>query len=475
MDGGKRRTTPRENRGRQIQDLREIAAVAAGFCLTYLAEHLASAQSYTMIDAAPWASVSLFGVSAMLVIGIAAIAAGSAWRPKQFFDWVAAALCCACAAWMWLCEETSLAVWVTMLGVVSVCDCWLAVRCLARIASDKALTAAVGLAVGIVAVSAAKIVLSLVPVASPVVAIVAPLACALVLKRAPQSSTHVGSSVFTGDAIASLWPTALAVAVFVLLWSMLNMALKVQSGHYGVGDLASPGLVAIAQLIDAAFSLVLLWWLLCHCSGIAFNGLWRIALVCLAMTMVAVAFLGAIQAAQIFTSAAYEIADMVIWLALASVARQSDANPYAVCSLGLLAVLRIPDSTGRVLVAVVGLDVLGERGLVISMLTIIATVAFLLPHRSPAIMLLFSDLGGSAPEATDSASVHERCASLAREHGLSARERQIIEYLCYGRSKQYIAETLYLSENTIKTYTKRIYAKLGIHSREELQNLVGMG
>ena len=47
-----------------------------------------------------------------------------------------------------------------------------------------------------------------------------------------------------------------------------------------------------------------------------------------------------------------------------------------------------------------------------------------------------------------------------------------MQYLCKGRTKAYIAEALYLTENTVKTHSKRIYAKLGIHSKRELLDLV---
>ena len=46
--------------------------------------------------------------------------------------------------------------------------------------------------------------------------------------------------------------------------------------------------------------------------------------------------------------------------------------------------------------------------------------------------------------------------------------------LCAGRSRSYIAETLFISENTVKTHSDRLYKKLGVHSREELQELVGL-
>ena len=51
---------------------------------------------------------------------------------------------------------------------------------------------------------------------------------------------------------------------------------------------------------------------------------------------------------------------------------------------------------------------------------------------------------------------------------LAAREREVLELLLENRKRKEIAERLCLSENTIKTYTRNLYAKVGVSSREEL-------
>ncbi len=293
---------------------------------------------------------------------------------------------------------------------------------------------------------------------------------------------------FTRDALFSLVTSGVSVSFFLLLWSMLNMGLKVSSGHYGYGAAASPELVVIAQLIDIAFAATLAIWVARRGGTIGFNSLWRAAFVCLAATMVSVAFLGLSQVAQVFTSAAYEMADGIVWLTIVDLVRHcvregDDAvNENVLCGIGFLLLIRLPDSLGRILVNACEVDVFSEASLIAVMFAVIVVVAFLLPHRSPGAQLLFMELGRCAPaEATPSldeedteATLSRRCENLAKTSGLSARELQIVKYLCCGRSKQYIAETLYLSENTVRTYTRRIYAKLEIHSRQELQNLLGM-
>jgi len=55
---------------------------------------------------------------------------------------------------------------------------------------------------------------------------------------------------------------------------------------------------------------------------------------------------------------------------------------------------------------------------------------------------------------------------------LSAREHQILEMILQNKKRKQIAEILCLSENTIKTYTRTLYSKTGVTSREELYSLL---
>ena len=57
---------------------------------------------------------------------------------------------------------------------------------------------------------------------------------------------------------------------------------------------------------------------------------------------------------------------------------------------------------------------------------------------------------------------------LAQRYALSEREAQIVREFAAGRSARYLAEWHMLSEHTIKTYMRRAYTKIGVHSRQEL-------
>ena len=46
------------------------------------------------------------------------------------------------------------------------------------------------------------------------------------------------------------------------------------------------------------------------------------------------------------------------------------------------------------------------------------------------------------------------------------------ELVARGRSQAYIRDALFLSKNSVATYVRRLYAKLDVHSKQELIDLV---
>lgn len=65
-----------------------------------------------------------------------------------------------------------------------------------------------------------------------------------------------------------------------------------------------------------------------------------------------------------------------------------------------------------------------------------------------------------------------RCEAIASEFSLTPREAEVFAMLARGRDRAYIEEALVVSRNTVKAHVKHVYAKLGIHSHQELLDLV---
>ena len=66
----------------------------------------------------------------------------------------------------------------------------------------------------------------------------------------------------------------------------------------------------------------------------------------------------------------------------------------------------------------------------------------------------------------------KQCEAIRLAYRLSDREAEVMELVVRGDTVARIAEKLAVSENTVRTHTKRIYAKLDIHSKQELSDLV---
>ena len=55
---------------------------------------------------------------------------------------------------------------------------------------------------------------------------------------------------------------------------------------------------------------------------------------------------------------------------------------------------------------------------------------------------------------------------------ISKREAEIIREICSGLSNQAIADKLFITLQTVKDHTHRIYTKTGVRNRVHLTNLV---
>lgn len=125
-------------------------------------------------------------------------------------------------------------------------------------------------------------------------------------------------------------------------------------------------------------------------------------------------------------------------------------------------------------------------GTVVCVCLLVVTHAFLMPVRRRGghmgkLLLRCADAPTVPPAAPPSdegpagmlgeVQLGEVCRTIALRYGLTDREREVLGYLVCGRSQPYIREALVLSKSTVSTHVKHIYAKLGIHGKQELISL----
>lgn len=70
------------------------------------------------------------------------------------------------------------------------------------------------------------------------------------------------------------------------------------------------------------------------------------------------------------------------------------------------------------------------------------------------------------------ATLHERQMQALEPYGLTAREREVVALLADGHTMGSIAETLFISERTVKFHCKNAYDKLGVRNKKELMRLL---
>jgi ATP/maltotriose-dependent transcriptional regulator MalT len=62
--------------------------------------------------------------------------------------------------------------------------------------------------------------------------------------------------------------------------------------------------------------------------------------------------------------------------------------------------------------------------------------------------------------------------AFTEEHDISKRECEVVRLICRGLSNQEISETLFISLQTVKDHTHRIFVKTGVRNRVQLSNMI---
>lgn len=181
-----------------------------------------------------------------------------------------------------------------------------------------------------------------------------------------------------------------------------------------------------------------------------------------------------------------------LWLMFISEAFERTLPAFFLLGLAL-AVARLSVAFGRLCALSVQSSLgLNETAVIVFVMWVLVIVVsgVFIAQRSYAIKLgrhvyevAEGELEGeceNAPGETlsrESAAQHSSPSEAALEKlmeavGLSAREADVLRDYATGRTARYIADWYMISEHTVKTHLRRAYAKLDIHSRQELLDRV---
>lgn len=169
---------------------------------------------------------------------------------------------------------------------------------------------------------------------------------------------------------------------------------------------------------------------------------------------------------------------LLVWLALCSAAARNTADAVpAICwgtavgYLGICAGVGVWLLPNQLLAPVLGGDGLLEDLLVVAVLAGLALYT-LLTRRSFDFDAAVEGIAPDAPaprvEVKYVDTLESSCDAAAGRYGLTAREADVMRLLAHGHSPSRIQEELGIGYNTVKFHVKNVYAKLGVHSQQEL-------
>jgi DNA-binding CsgD family transcriptional regulator len=135
---------------------------------------------------------------------------------------------------------------------------------------------------------------------------------------------------------------------------------------------------------------------------------------------------------------------------------------YGLCGGLLFAVLRVTEY--RFLVLEHSVEIYG--GLVAALFSAVGIwLGITLTRKKPEVIVkeMPVPVPASGPFVCDEARV--------RELGITPRELEILGLIAEGLSNRQIAERLFVSENTVKTHSRRLFDKLGAERRTQAVQL----
>lgn len=289
---------------------------------------------------------------------------------------------------------------------------------------------------------------------------------------------------YNSRTIRSLWRVGFGVAVYSFTVGVIQST--------PLAQLASTGAVSIVakHAGEIVVALALLAWVVMLKRGLSFGRIWNLVLVLMATALIFAPYLEDALGGYLFTfvGVAQTFVIIILFLALADIARHSSYRPITVFAAGWLA-YALPFSLGDIFGASVQAAVPNAAMVMAAIVWLLVIVTlFFFDESSAGKRLIFTELNdggdedtpakrfGAQQEALNEEKAADmlslRCTALAQELKLTPREHEILELMARGRSKTYIAEAFFISENTVRGHVKHLYAKLDVHSKQELVDRV---
>jgi DNA-binding CsgD family transcriptional regulator len=178
----------------------------------------------------------------------------------------------------------------------------------------------------------------------------------------------------------------------------------------------------------------------------------------------------------IFLITGYTLFELMIWVILSEMAHRFIYPPIAVFGLGIALTRGAGLIIGFLLSHVLFLGRNPDQipFLELSLVMILALViAYLFVFTEKDIETYNSDVllphdNGRSPKIP----LKQKCSIIGKHYGLTRRETEIFRLLALGRNAARIREELVISEGTSNFHLRNVYQKLGVHSHQEVIDLI---
>lgn len=294
-----------------------------------------------------------------------------------------------------------------------------------------------------------------------------PLVAALALKISFREYPKGGEPArrFQPDNLIAMWK------VWVIMFAVSFAAAVFVASAAALPVPEGSSLSLAKNLLTSLLCLGVLLWVFKTNLPFDFPLFWRLVMFTLAGGLMLAALNPDLDVLMAFFRAVPGILIPAMWLTVCDIAKRSGDKRCMIVGLGLC-IYSLPSFLGaRVYASLAeGADTTFISTLLLFFLFVV--LGLCLETRDPDIRRIFEDLRGSIHTPSDFETIDERCAYLGQQYSLTQREIEVMQMVCKGRSRTFIAEALFVTENTVKSHVSHIYAKMDIHSKKELQKLV---
>lgn len=168
----------------------------------------------------------------------------------------------------------------------------------------------------------------------------------------------------------------------------------------------------------------------------------------------------------------YQYFYIVLWATWPILAQRGGVPAGRIVAWGMLSI-QFGQLVGSLAASVLAQVVEEQSGLAmfsaLSVFTMLLVAIFVFANRSPETGWERVRPGEAERTMTE---LDDAATSLARRFRLSPREVEVLFLLAKGRNRSYIAHELAIGDETVKSHVKSLYRKMGLHSQQELIDLV---